>query len=47
MVEVTPEGGKWWPLIESLLAADRMAILPEEFSAAWETAQRVVSPAEV
>ena len=46
VVEVTPEGGKWWPLIESLLAADRLAILPGDFPAAWETAQRVVSPAE-
>ena len=46
VVEVTPEGGKWWPWLESILAPDRHAILPEDFPAAWETAQRVVSPAE-
>jgi hypothetical protein len=46
VVEVTPEGEKWWGLLEALLAADRQAILPEDFAAAWETAQRTPSPAE-
>ncbi len=46
VVEVTPEGGKWWPLIESILAGDRQAVLPEDFAAAWQTAQRVHSPLE-
>ncbi len=46
VVEVTPEGGKWWPLLESLLAADRQAVLPEDFASAWATAQRVSSPLE-
>ncbi|MDB6072270.1 MAG: hypothetical protein JWL81_3441, partial [Verrucomicrobiales bacterium] len=46
VVEVTPAGEKWWPLLESLLAADRQAILPDDFPAAWEMAQRVVSPEE-
>ncbi len=46
VVEVTAAGEKWWPLLESLLAQDRQAILPEDFAAAWETAQRVASAEE-
>lgn len=46
VVEVTPEGSKWWPLLEALLASDRQAVLPENFQAAWETARHVASPTE-
>lgn len=46
VVEVTPEGEKWWGLLEALLAAERQSILPEDFAAAWEAAQRTPSPAE-
>lgn len=46
VVEVTADGEKWWGLLEALLAAERQAILPEDFAAAWETAQRTLSPAE-
>lgn len=46
VVEVTAEGEKWWGLLETLLAADRQAILPEDFAAAWEVAQRSTSTTE-
>lgn len=46
VVEVTPQGEKWWPLLESLLAADRLAVIPDDFPAAWATAQKVSSPSE-
>ena len=46
VVEVTPQGEKWWPLLESLLAADRQAILVEDYAGAWQTAQRITSPEE-
>lgn len=39
-IDVKPEAESWWPLLESLLAAERQAILPENFAAAWEIAQR-------
>lgn len=45
-VEVKPEAESWWPLLESLLGNDRQAILPEDFAAAWEEAQRTVSVGE-
>ncbi len=47
VVEVTAAGEKWWPWLETLLAGDRQAVIPEDFLAAWETAQRVGSPEEV
>ena len=46
VVEVKPEAEAWWPLLETLLAQDRQAILPEDFAAAWEEAQRTSSPGE-
>lgn len=46
IVEVKAEAESWWPLLESLLAQDRQAILPEDFAAAWEEAQRTPSPGE-
>jgi energy-coupling factor transporter ATP-binding protein EcfA2 len=46
VVEVKAEAEAWWPLLESLLAQDRQAILPEDFAAAWEEAQRTPSPGE-
>lgn len=46
VVEVTPEGAKWWPLLEALLAPDRQAVLPDDFKAAWEVARHLTSPAE-
>ncbi len=46
VVEVTTAGGKWWPLLQSLLARDRQSILVMDFAAAWEIAQRVASPGE-
>jgi len=46
LIEVKPEAESWWPLLETLLANDRQAILPEDFAAAWEEAQRTPSPEE-
>ena len=46
VVEVLPEAEEWWLLLESLLAQHRQAILPEDFAAAWEEAQRTSSPGE-
>ncbi len=46
VTEVKPEAEEWWPLLESLLGRDRQAILPEDFAAAWEEAQRTVSTSE-
>lgn len=40
-IDVKPEAEPWWPLLETLLAAERQAILPENFAAAWEIAQRI------
>lgn len=46
LIDVKPEAESWWPLLESLLASERQAILPEDFAAAWEEAQHVPSPEE-
>jgi hypothetical protein len=43
VIEVKPEAEAWWPLLESLLDEDRLAILPEDFRAAWELAQKTAS----
>lgn len=45
-IEVKPSAEAWWPLLETLLAADRQAILPEDFAAAWEVAQRTPGTGE-
>jgi uncharacterized protein YPO0396 len=43
VIEVKPEAEAWWPLLEALLDEDRQAILPEDFRAAWELAQKTPS----
>lgn len=45
-IEVKPDAESWWPLLESLLATERQAILPDNFPAAWEVAQRTPSSEE-
>jgi len=45
-IEVKPEAETWWPLLETLLAPERQAILPEDFDAAWDIARRTQSPDE-
>lgn len=45
-IDVKPAAESWWPLLESLLASERQAILPENFAAAWEIAQRTPSSDE-
>lgn len=52
-IEVKPEAEKWWPLLESLLGHHRQAVIAEDFTAAWDQAQRLghteeplVNPAE-
>jgi uncharacterized protein YPO0396 len=46
VVEVKPEAEAWWPLLESLIGTNRQAILPEDFAAAWEVAQKNPSSVE-
>ncbi|CAN5830266.1 SbcC/MukB-like Walker B domain-containing protein [soil metagenome] len=46
LIDVKPEAESWWPLLETLLASERQAILPEDFLAAWEEAQRTPSSEE-
>ena len=46
VIEVKPEAETWWPLLESLLANHRQAILTDDFNAAWEQAHRVGSTTE-
>ncbi|QJE97282.1 SbcC/MukB-like Walker B domain-containing protein [Luteolibacter luteus] len=54
VIEVKPEAEPWWPLLETLLGPNRQAVLPEDFTAAWDQAQRLghideplVDPSEV
>jgi energy-coupling factor transporter ATP-binding protein EcfA2 len=47
VVEVRAEAEKWWPLLEALLGRHRMAILPEDFKAAWKVAQESPGHAEM
>ena len=46
LVDVKQSAESWWPLLETLLAGERQTILPEDFAAAWEIAQRTNSPEE-
>jgi uncharacterized protein YPO0396 len=46
IVEVTPDGEKWWGLLEALLASDRHAVIPDDFAAAWDIAQRTPGATE-
>jgi len=41
VIEVKPEAEPWWPLLESLLGDNRQAVLAEDFTAAWDQAQRL------
>jgi len=41
VIEVKPEAEDWWPLLETLLGQKRNAVLPENFSAAWNHALRL------
>ncbi|MFT4175870.1 MAG: SbcC/MukB-like Walker B domain-containing protein [Luteolibacter sp.] len=41
VIEVKEEAEDWWPLLESLLGEKRNAVLPENFSAAWNHALRL------
>ncbi len=46
LIDVKPEAESWWPILETLLATERQAILPEKFDAAWEIAQRTPTSEE-
>ncbi len=37
LIDVKPEAEAWWPILETLLATERQAILPEKFDAAWKS----------
>ncbi|WP_367871395.1 SbcC/MukB-like Walker B domain-containing protein [Luteolibacter sp. Populi] len=41
VIEVKPDAEPWWPLLESLLGPNRQAVLAEDFTAAWDQAQRL------
>ena len=54
VIEVREEAEPWWPLLETLLGKHRSSVLPQEFNAAWDHAQRLghleeplVNPAEL
>jgi energy-coupling factor transporter ATP-binding protein EcfA2 len=54
VIEVKPQAESWWPVLETLLAQEKNAILPENFDAAWNHALRlghvaetIVNPAEL
>ncbi|MCB1225484.1 MAG: hypothetical protein KDK99_06710, partial [Verrucomicrobiales bacterium] len=46
VVEVKPEAESWWPLLETVIGDYRRAILPEDFRAAWDQAQKTPSSTE-
>lgn len=46
LIEVKPAAEPWWPLLETLLERERTTVLPENFAAAWEVAQRVAHSEE-
>jgi energy-coupling factor transporter ATP-binding protein EcfA2 len=46
VIEVKPEAETWWPLLEALIGENRQAILPEDFRAAWEVAQKTAGSTE-
>jgi len=41
VIEVRHEAEPWWPLLETLLAHSRRAVLVEDFGAAWHQAQQL------
>lgn len=41
VIEVKSEAEAWWPLLETLLGADRQAVLVEDFAAAWNQARKI------
>jgi uncharacterized protein YPO0396 len=41
VIEVKPDAEPWWPLLETLLGPNRQAVLAEDFTAAWDQAQRL------
>ena len=54
VIEVREEAEPWWPLLETLLGKHRGSVLPQDFKAAWDQAQRLshldeplVNPAEL
>ncbi|RYF35222.1 MAG: hypothetical protein EOO38_29025, partial [Cytophagaceae bacterium] len=40
-IEVKPDAEPWWPLLETLVGPNRSAVLAEDFTAAWDQAQRL------
>lgn len=54
VIEVKEDAQPWWPLLEALLGKNRSSVLPQDFKAAWDQAQRLphldetlVNPAEL
>ena len=41
VIEVREAAEPWWPLLETLLGKQRGSVLPEDFKAAWDQAQRL------
>jgi len=41
VIEVKPDAEPWWPLLETLVGPNRSAVLAEDFTAAWDQAQRL------
>ncbi len=41
VIEVKEEAESWWPLLETLLGKNRSSVLPQDFKAAWDHAQRL------
>lgn len=41
VIEVKPDAEPWWPLLETLVGPNRQAVLPDDFTAAWDQAQRL------
>ncbi|WP_411826488.1 SbcC/MukB-like Walker B domain-containing protein [Luteolibacter sp. AS25] len=41
VIEVKEEAEQWWPLLENLLGKNRISVLPEDYTAAWDQAQRL------
>ncbi len=46
VIEVKEEAEAWWPLLETLLGKNRSSVLPQDFKAAWDQAQRLSHPDE-
>ncbi len=41
VIEVKEDAEPWWPLLETLLGKHRSSVLPQEYKAAWDQAQRL------